>query len=307
MPAVSSGGAGLWAGVRLGRWFGTAITLSPSTLLLAILCVVAGLAEEVGVWLTALAAHEIAHLAVVAGLGHHIDRVDIQPFGGVASGLGPLSLDAPGEATVALAGPFGNLLLMALVLAFSRWIGADAAMLRLLVDFNLAMALFNLLPALPLDGGRATRGFLAQRLGYRHATRWVAGVGRAVAGLLLVVTGVALGMGQVWATLPVIAACVWAASGRELREMGFDTVRQSLWRSRQLGRRPRKVEHLVVEGTTTVDEALRVLLPGRFYVFDVRGAERKLVGSVNENGVLDAYWRGHGSQSLSWLLQRTPP
>jgi hypothetical protein len=135
----------------------------------------------------------------------------------------------------------------------------------------------------------------------------VAGVGRAVAGLLLVVTGVALGMGQVWATLPVIAAWVWAASGRELREMGFDTVRQSLWRSRQLGRRPRKVEHLVVEGTTTVDEALRVLLPGRFYVFDVRGAERKLVGSVNENGVLDAYWRGHGSQSLSWLLQRTPP
>lgn len=293
--------------MKLGRWFGTDIAVSPSTLLLAILCVVAGLAEEVGVWLTALAAHEIAHLAVVAGLGHHIDRVDIQPFGGVASGIGPLSLDAPSEATVALAGPFGNLLLLALTLASSRWIGADAAMLRLLVDFNLALALFNLLPALPLDGGRATRGFLAQRLGYRRATRWTAQVGRVVAGLLGLFTIAALGRGQVWLALPVIAACVWAESGRQLREVGFGTVRQSLWRSRQLGRRPSKVEHLVVEGSTTVSEALRVLVPGRFYVFELTGAERKPVGSINETGVLNAYSRGHGAQTLGWLVQQGLP
>ncbi|HAI20526.1 MAG TPA: hypothetical protein DCM14_01270 [Clostridiales bacterium UBA8153] len=132
--------------------------------------------------------------------------------------------------------------------------GADAGRLRLLVDFNLAW--FNLPPALPLDGGRAVRGFLAQRLGCRRATRCVAGVGRAVAGLLVLFTGLALGAGQLWPAVPIIAACVWAESGRQLREVAFDTVRQSLWRSRRPGRRPRKVDYLVVEGGTTVGEAL---------------------------------------------------
>lgn len=255
-------------------------------------------------WLCALAAHELGHLTAATGLGHTIDQVDIQPFGGVAAGTGPLTADVAGEATVALAGPFSNLLFLALGLAASRWLSADVGMLRLLVDFNLALALFNLLPGLPLDGGRALRSFWCRRLGYARATRRAAALGRVVAMSLLGLAGLALALGQVWPALPVIAVTVWVVSGREAREVAYGAVRQALWRRRSLQRRGLLgVERLVADANVTVDEAVRALVPGRFCIFDVTGPERRVVGSVNENRVLDAYLSGRGFQKLVQLAE----
>ena len=53
------------------------------------------------------------------------------------------------------------------------------------VQANLTVGLFNLLPALPLDGGRALRAFLTRRWGFQQATYFVSNLGRRLAVLLV--------------------------------------------------------------------------------------------------------------------------
>jgi CBS domain-containing protein len=111
------------------------------------------------------------------------------------------------EAVVALAGPAVNLvgaLLLGAVWALwpSRW-------LRMEVGLNLAIAVFNLLPVFPMDGGRVLRAALWSRMDFVRATRLAARVGRALA-LAMIVIGLAHNV-----MLVVIGAFVFVSATAE--------------------------------------------------------------------------------------------
>jgi hypothetical protein len=89
---------------------------------------------------------------------------------------------------IALAGPAVNLVIAALIFAGlamsgigSAWIVAPAAFMTKLAWVNIALVVFNLLPAFPMDGGRVLRAALALKLPYTTATNAAAGVGQFVA------------------------------------------------------------------------------------------------------------------------------
>jgi hypothetical protein len=117
------------------------------------------------------------------------------------------------ELAVALAGPAVNF-----VLAAALWVVAPVlAGSELLASFvgsvmlaNLGLGIFNLLPAFPMDGGRALRALLAERVGSYRATETAAKVGKALA----LVMGV---VGVVWGPvmLVLVAGFVWLAANAE--------------------------------------------------------------------------------------------
>ncbi|HEV3407103.1 MAG TPA: site-2 protease family protein [Gaiellaceae bacterium] len=126
--------------------------------------------------------HELGHAVQARREGMEIDGITLWLFGGVAKFRGMFP-SAGAEFRIAVAGPLVSL---ALGLLFS--VGAWAISTAEAVDgvvawlgyINLALLVFNLLPALPLDGGRVLRSVL-WHLGrdFRKATRLAAGVGRA--------------------------------------------------------------------------------------------------------------------------------
>ncbi|MGB9723660.1 MAG: site-2 protease family protein [Chloroflexia bacterium] len=145
-------------------------------------------------------AHELAHSLVARSQGIPVRSITLFLFGGVASI--EQEADRPGEELLmAGVGPVTSLVLalIAAVIAFLFRLGqgglfllAGGLFLRL-TWWNLFLAGFNLLPGLPLDGGRILRAVL-WLLGrnYRRATEIAAGIGRLVAFLLI-------GGGLVWA------------------------------------------------------------------------------------------------------------
>ena len=105
--------------------------------------------------------HECAHAFSAARLGYKLDKIVLMPFGAVIDGdLQKISLKD--EISVALAGPLCNLFTAAFFAAIWWFEPTVYAFTDTACYSSLSIALVNLLPAYPLDGGRILRCFLAR-------------------------------------------------------------------------------------------------------------------------------------------------
>ncbi len=138
-----------------------------------------------------LLAHELGHAVMARRLGMRVEGITLWLFGGVAKLGGEattpeadLRVGAVGPAiSLAAAGAFG---LVALTLDRTGASGLVVAVPAWLARINLILAVFNLVPAYPLDGGRVLRALLWRRHGDRlRATAAAARAGRTFAYLLI--------------------------------------------------------------------------------------------------------------------------
>jgi Zn-dependent protease/CBS domain-containing protein len=138
-------------------------------------------------------AHEFGHIFMARAFGVPTPDVTLLPIGGVAR-LARIP-EAPWEEfLIAIAGPMVN---VAIALGLVYLFGADLSyqhlgdvestkmsLLERLAVVNLFLAIFNMIPAFPMDGGRVLRALLAMRLGHVRATEIAATIGQAFAFLL---------------------------------------------------------------------------------------------------------------------------
>ena len=134
--------------------------------------------------------HEYGHALVARREGMEIDGITLWLFGGVARFKGMFP-SAGAEFRIAIAGPIVSLALGVLFVLFAWLAPAPEAVdgvAAWLGYINLTLLVFNLLPALPLDGGRVLRSALwAARNDFAWATRIAAWVGRAFGYLFIAV------------------------------------------------------------------------------------------------------------------------
>jgi Zn-dependent protease len=171
---------------------------------------VAGLAAAV-IFFLSLLAHEVAHAVVATRNGLEVDGITLWLFGGVAR-LGGEAADPGADLRIAGVGP-----LVSLVLAGAFFVVAVAVgglglpgivegVFGWLAVINLALAVFNLVPAAPLDGGRILRAFLWRRRGDRLSASVTAARAGTVFGFVLIGLGLlefafGAGFGGLWFVL----------------------------------------------------------------------------------------------------------
>ena len=134
--------------------------------------------------------HELAHSLVARKQGIEIKGINLLLLGGIAE-MDELNEETKDEASIALAGPAFSLAL-GLILFFSSflfgyfnllqgWFSDLVLILYILGFMNVFLAIFNLLPAFPTDGGRILRALLARKIPYLKATRIAVSIGKAFA------------------------------------------------------------------------------------------------------------------------------
>ncbi|WP_054692004.1 site-2 protease family protein [Syntrophomonas palmitatica] len=179
--------------MKLGKVAGIVIKINLLFLLLAGIYVYLGMGWEVLSITVSLMMHEMAHTLVAVFSRIRITEIELLPFGGQARIEDFTGLEPENEIYIALAGPLVSLSLAGLFYFLPVLYFAPYG--RLLFNINLLLGLFNLLPALPLDGGRILRAVLSVRQGYKKATQTSARLGLLTAAALTVY-GIYLSVGD---------------------------------------------------------------------------------------------------------------
>ncbi|MBX0322486.1 CBS domain-containing protein [Halomicroarcula sp. F13] len=164
--------------------------LDPAVLTEGSLVWVLGVVAAVGLF-TGVVLHELGHSLVAIRYGYPIDSITLWLFGGIAQ-LTETPEDWKQELAIAVAGPAVSVALGVLsYVAFfvlpgtqSTVVEAARFVLAYLAVMNLALAVFNMLPGFPMDGGRVLRALLARTRPYARATKIAAEVGKIFAIML---------------------------------------------------------------------------------------------------------------------------
>jgi stage IV sporulation protein FB len=196
---------------RLGSLFGFPIRIHLSFLLLLgfVMLSMGGLVGLAMVLMVAssVLVHELGHALVARHLGVPVTGIGLHFFGGAAE-LQGLARRPGDEIAIAAAGPAVSFALAGSGYALASLTGVGAFGLFALV--NLVLALFNLVPAFPSDGGRILRALLARKHGLVRATDIAVKVGRvACIGLA------AVGLWQGSFQLVLVAIVLWTIGGVE--------------------------------------------------------------------------------------------
>ena len=230
--------------------------------------------------------HELSHSVVARGFGLPVRRILLYPLGGISE----IDREAPTpgrEFAIAAAGPALSLLLGGIGWGLYQVdsTGVTGALIWQLVFANIIVGIFNLLPGLPLDGGRMLRAVIWQFTKKPNsATIAAAWVGRILALALLAVpffTG-GLSGGDVVSTLwvVVIAGFMWTGASQSIKATRFRERLPAL-QARRLGRRT-----IAVPAATPLAEAIRRADEAGARAIVVADHENKPIAIVNEAAVM---------------------
>ncbi len=160
-----------WRGIRFG--------LHPLFVLVMLASVATGRFAELAVLFAIVLIHELGHVAAAVGLGWTVKEVKLLPFGGVIEVEEAGALPVKEEIRVAVAGPLQNAWL-----AGAGWLLGQAGLVDSLwaedfVRANLLLICFNLLPILPLDGGKLLQAWVSLHVPFHRTLVWCARISLA--------------------------------------------------------------------------------------------------------------------------------
>jgi Zn-dependent protease/predicted transcriptional regulator len=233
-----------------------------------------GLIIVVGLFISVLI-HELGHALTARGYGVRTRSITLWLLGGVAQ-LETMPRKRGAEAVVAIVGPIvsvglGIFFWLVLQLVPARpelGVVATRYVLTYLAVINVALAVFNMLPALPLDGGRVLRSLLAIKMDPMSATR-VSGVISKVIALGLVFVAL---MGNLW--LLLIAFFIYMAVNAETQQSMIEYMLRDI-RVRDLMNR----NVVTIAPNATVAELMTTMVRERHLGFPVQD-DGHLVGMI---------------------------
>lgn len=240
--------------------------------------------------------HELAHVFTARHFGIQLDKFEIMPFG-VTGRLKTDNISSPdAEMKIALAGPVSNMImaLFALGLAERGPVPQDAAYFFAAV--NCCIGLLNIIPAVPLDGGRILRAYLTTRMGYIKAYNITMLVTKLAVIAMFLCGGALLAVSRFNFSVLMIACFITANVISEQRGKSLILMREILYSRQKL-----KGEGAAAGGVISVMadapamNVLKKLSYNKYYIINIVDEDMNIIGTVTETALICALME-HGSR-----------
>lgn len=236
--------------------------------------------------------HEFGHALTARKFGIGTRDITLLPIGGIAR-LERMPDQPSQELAVALAGPAVNAAIVLILSVFSFATGTgvpldefaltQGSLVQRVLVANISLLVFNLIPAFPMDGGRALRALLAFRMNYSRATRTAASIGQVFA--------VIFGLAGLFINpmLVLIAVFVWFGASQEaaatLMKLSFTGVPVS---------KAMLTDFKALRESDTLGRAAELIIQGSQHDFPVLAGDR-VAGLLTRTGLITAL-AAHGSE-----------
>lgn len=262
--------------MEIVRIQGLSIKVHPTFWLVLLAYGVLGLFTQALIIFLLVIGHELAHLLTAKAYGFRVIGLELYPFGGAAHCEDLFEGRKLEESMMALAGPIFNLILLFGAQAL-RWEGGWTGPLSEdFVQFNFWLAVFNLIPVLPLDGGRVVRALFSDAFGFVQTTKFLARAGQLF-GMILAIVGITLlgkGAYDGITTCFLLAGFFWVSGKREISSARLTFLRQITRKKEELlhkGKMKSKV--MTVTAETPLIRIVEDLTPDRYALIHLPGGE----------------------------------
>lgn len=290
--------------MKLGRLLGVELYLNPFFLALLALFFVTGVLIKGLLAFGVVLVHEFAHVAVARRLDVPVSEIELLPFGGVARMESNLVADPVREMWVAVAGPFCNLGMILLAVAARNYGFWDEDLGTFFLQCNLLVGVFNLLPALPLDGGRVYRACLARRVGISRATRRAARAGQLWAVFLTVLGGIGFVFHLTGLDVLITSFFLFYAATREYAAAPYFFAHQLIYKGEELGRAGlMPVRTLVALEDVPLGMVARAVVPRKYHLVVVLNGQWRIKGTVTEGEIIDRLTQEGSSVPIGSLIK----
>ncbi|MCR4435253.1 MAG: M50 family metallopeptidase [Clostridiales bacterium] len=263
------------------------ITLDPLFLLIPPVVILSGFGTKFLVIYLSILLHELGHVLSALIFGRRINSFNVLPIGVTA-----VIEDGPAEVwkriLIYLSGPLINILLAVLLSILSPYYLYGTDNMRFFISVNIGLAVFNLIPVKPLDGGRILSDALSSRVGLFSASSYIKRLSLILV-ILLVIAGIVQFIKNTSNfSLLAIGVYILLSLKSEERLVALMNVKNIVYRrSRLLKRGIYPARDLVVIKTVRLGEVIRNLDFDRFHFIYVLDEELKLVKIFTEQEVVD--------------------
>jgi stage IV sporulation protein FB len=258
---------------------------------------------EVSIILITVFTHELVHLLTAQKLGFKVRELELFPFGGIGKLDSIIGPDPKIEIIISLAGPIINILFAFLFRVTMEFFYTNP-ILELLFKCNFYMGIFNLLPVLPLDGGRILRGLLSYIIGFKASTNRLTYITYGFS-IVLIIIGIysmiyyRTGIYYAW-----IAIFISIAANKEKKMAAFIFIKEIAEKKAELTRRGiMKTQHFIVLGSMSVHSILDYFLPKRYHIIIVVDKNGNTIGTLNENELFDGIMKYDIDVKIEKLLK----
>ncbi len=258
---------------------------------------VIGITAAIGLFVS-VTLHELGHSWVALRYGLEIESITLWILGGLAA-LSEIPREWNREFRIAIAGPITSVLVGAVCYAGLLVVPESSQVIRFVVGWlaivNITLAVFNLLPAFPMDGGRILRAILARSRPYASATR--------IAGRIGVVFAVLFALVGVLNFNPIFLLLAWfiySAATTESRTVLLDELLHDITVGDIMSRNPR-----TVEADTTLREFADRMVRDRQTVYPVTDAG-EVVGAVSLADLKGARETDRESTTVRTVMREVP-
>lgn len=273
---------------------GVTLSLHPLFVIVMLLSIATGRFFELSLLFLIVLVHEFGHVWAARLAGATVRTVQLLPFGGVAVIEDRGRLSAQAEIAIAAAGPLQNVWMIAVAMLLKQLGAFDEAFLDYFIYANSIIALFNLLPVPPLDGGKIVQALASCMAPYYSALLWSgrAGIAASVAvmgySLLPLLQG-----GGIRLNLLLIGSFLLYSNWTDHRNLPYrflaflmnrDTVYER-YRSKGVSARP-----IVAPLAKPLDDILRLFKRNQYHFIYVLNNSGNVVAVVPEQRLVSSYF-----------------
>lgn len=270
----------------IGKIAGVKLRFNIFFLGLCLIYTLLGMGIEILVILAALLIHEVAHAIMGKALGIKVLEIELLPFGGQAKLEDFTGLQPSKEIYIALAGPLISLSVAAAF--YFLGLAEKYDYVNYIIKINLLLGLFNLLPALPLDGGRILRSLLSSLKGFRRATAISASIGKILAVIITVYGAYLIYTENYGVNFVVIGFLLYWAAYREKNLLMFAFMRYLISKKGELAAQGfMSGEQMVGKKDTLIKDILQVSRPSSYMLVFLIDENNNVIGVKTEAELIE--------------------